>query len=94
MNKKQAVQLWEDTVGDSGDAPTDVELWEYANAVEEKTRKPFVKLVRKWQRKAKEYKSYGKNNNGRYFSLAQLAFDKAYWYTEFAQKLQNRLDAS
>ena len=94
MNKKQAVRLWEDIVGDSGEAPTDTELWQFANAVEEKARKPFVKLVVKWRRKGKEFRAYGKNNSGRYFSLAQLAFDKAHWYTEFAQKLQNRLDAS
>jgi hypothetical protein len=34
MDKDTAVKLWEDTVGDSGAAPTDEELLDYARAVE------------------------------------------------------------
>lgn len=39
MSKSDVVKLWEDTVGDSGEAPTDEELWEFALAVERRLLK-------------------------------------------------------
>lgn len=33
MDEREVVRLWEDTVGDSGEAPTDEELTTFANAV-------------------------------------------------------------
>ena len=34
MSKSDVVKLWEDTVGGSGEAPTDEELWEFPLAVD------------------------------------------------------------
>jgi hypothetical protein len=39
MSEREAVRLWEDTVGDSGEAPTDEELTTFANAVLASSRK-------------------------------------------------------
>jgi hypothetical protein len=33
ISERDAVRIWEDSVGDSGDAPTDAELTAFANAV-------------------------------------------------------------
>ena len=92
VTQKQAVQLWEDHVGDSGHTPTDEELHKFAQAVEEKARKPFVKLYKKWKRKEKEYRSYALNHLdwASRFDLYQGVSDD---YESFAHKLKNRLDA-
>jgi hypothetical protein len=92
VTPKEAVQLWEDHVGDSGQAPTDEELHKFAQAVEEKARKPFVKLHKKWKRKSKEYESTADNNLGN-FSVYRAYQDVSDIYHEFARKLKNRLDA-
>lgn len=92
VTKQEAVQLWEDHVGDSGLAPTDEELHTFALAVEEKARKPFVKLHKKWKRKSKEYESTADNNLANYpmFRAYQDISDN---YHEFSRLLKNRLDA-
>lgn len=92
VTQKQAVQLWEDHVGDSGRAPTDKELHAFALAVEEKARKPFVKLQKKWIRTSKEYESYADNNLGNY-TLFRAYQDISDNYHEFARKLKNRIEA-
>lgn len=91
VTQKQAVQLWEDHVGDSGHAPTDEELHAFALAVEEKARKPFVKLQKKWKRKAKEHQAYADNNYPGVYSDLQEAL--ANGYKHFSKLLKNRLDA-
>lgn len=90
VTKHEAVCLWEDHVGDSGKAPTDEELHAFALAIEAKARKPFKKLVGKWERKAKELTSYGRNNPGT--PSADTAFRSALWYSTLADKLKNRLN--
>lgn len=92
VTRLEAIQLWEDHVGDSGRAPTDDELHAFALAVEEKARKPFVKLYKKWKRKQKEYESYA-YNNVLGFSRYNVCMDIADKYEEFSKKLKNRLDA-
>ena len=92
VTKKDAVQIWEDHVGDSGRAPTDDELHAFALAIEEKARKPFVKLHKKWKRTAKEYETYAYNNILG-FSRYNAYMDVADKYHEFAKKLKNRLEA-
>jgi hypothetical protein len=92
VSQKDAVQLWEDHVGDSGHAPTDEELHKFAQAVEERTRKPFVKLHKKWKRKEKEYRTYALNHIG-WPSRSQLYQTVSDDYNNFAHKLKNRLDA-
>lgn len=89
---QEAVCIWEDNVGDSGHAPTDEELHLFAKAIEEKARKPFVKLHKRWKRKSKEYESMANNNLGN-FSVYRAWQDVSDNYHEFARKLKNRLDA-
>jgi len=91
VTKNEAVCIWEDNVGDSGRAPTDEELHTFALAVEEKARKPFVKLHKKWKRKVKEHKSSAHNNYPGVYSDLQEAL--ANGYEHFATLLKNRLDA-
>ncbi len=92
VTQKEAIELWEDHIGDSGRAPTDVELHTFALVIEEKARKPFVKLAKKWKRKSKEYESNADNNLGN-FSVFRAYQDVSDNYHEFARKLKNRLDA-
>jgi hypothetical protein len=92
VTKKQAVQLWEDHVGDSGRAPTDEELHAFAVAVEEKARKPFVKLQKKMKRKSKEYRSYAEINYGAMF-YHDMYQDISDTFAKFAELLKSRLDA-
>lgn len=92
VTPKEAVQLWEDHVGDSGRAPTDVELHTFALAVEEKTRKPFEKLYKRWKREAKTNRSHAKNNIQAPFYY-DLYMDAAEQFESFAKRLKNRLDA-
>lgn len=87
-----AVCIWEDVVGDSGEAPTDEELHAFALAVEAKARKPFVKLQNKWKRKQKEFRSYQQANPNTTFGDDARMLSNAYGL--FAHKLKNRLDAS
>lgn len=45
LSREEAVKLWEDTVGDSGQAPTDDELLAFANkAVQVSIPSPFEEL--------------------------------------------------
>lgn len=50
----EAVRLWEDNVGDSGESPTGYELYEYANAVCVHSLKPLVDLAEGWSNRATE----------------------------------------
>jgi hypothetical protein len=92
VTKKDAVQIWEDHVGDSGRAPTDDELHAFALAIEEKARKPFVKLQKEWARSSKGLHREANNNsvNGLYEAKLRI---KAIEFSRFAQKLKNRLEA-
>ncbi len=92
VTKQESVQLWEDHVGDSGHAPTDRELHLYAQAIDERARKPFVKLHQRWLRVAKTNRSDAKNNaaSDGYRELYQDAADQ---FSHFAKLLKNRLDA-
>lgn len=92
VTQKQAVQLWEDHVGDSGQAPTDKELHAFALAVEEKARKPFVKLQKKMKRKSKEYRSYADTNYGSIF-YHDMYQDISDTFAKCASLLKDRLDA-
>lgn len=92
VTQKQAVQLWEDHVGDSGHAPTDEELHAFAIAMEEKARKPFVKLHKKWKRASKECETYA-DNNLLNTDLHTRYMDVSNNFHEFARLLKNRLDA-
>lgn len=91
VTRHEAVCLWEDTVGDSGRAPTDAELHLFAEAVEERARKPFVKLHKRWKREAKSNRALARNNVGS--SYYDLFSDAAGDFEDFAQRLKNRLDA-
>jgi hypothetical protein len=92
VTKHEAVCLWEDHVGDSGQAPTDEELHTFARAVEEKARKPFVKLRKKMKRKQKEYQSYADLNNRSVF-YSDMYQDISDTFGKFGKMLKNRLDA-
>lgn len=92
VTQKEAVQLWEDHVGDSGHAPTDEELHAFALAVEEKARKPFVKLQKKMKRKQKEYLSYA-NINAHSAFYYDMYSDISFTFGKFAKILKDRLDA-
>lgn len=93
VTKNEAVCLWEDHVGDSGLAPTDEELHAFALAVEEKARKPFVKLHKKMKRKQKEFQSYADIN---YMSVfySDMYQDISDTFGKFAKLLKNRLDGT
>jgi hypothetical protein len=52
----EAVRLWEDNVGDSGEAPTGYELHVFANAVRTHSLKPLVDLAEGWIKRANEIK--------------------------------------
>lgn len=93
MVEADAVQLWEDTVGDSGESPTDAELLAFANAVEERARKPFVKLAGQWERTSKEYASYAKNNAGLPV-IAEQYQEVSDRFGSFRQRLLNRIEGT
>lgn len=92
VTKNEAVCLWEDHVGDSGRAPTDEELHKFALAIEEKARKPFVKLQKKMKRKQKEFQSYADINvrGAFYHDMYQDISDT---FGKFAKLLKNRIEA-
>lgn len=92
VTKQEAVCMWEDHVGDSGRAPTDAELHRFALAVEEKARKPFVKLHKRWKREAKANRAEARNNFWSP-SYKKLYEESAEEFEFFAKRLKNRLDA-
>jgi len=92
VTKHEAVCLWEDNVGDSGRAPTDLELHTFALAVEEKARKPFEKLHKQWKRAAKSNRAEARNNFWSP-SYKKLYEDSARELELYAKHLKNRLDA-
>lgn len=91
VTRQEAVSLWEDHVGVSGEAPTDAEIHLFAEAVEEHARKPFVKLHKQWKREAKTNRSNARNNVGN--GYWDLYTDAATEFESFAKRLKNRLDA-
>lgn len=92
VTKQRAIELWEDHVGDSGRAPTDVELHLFAIAVEEEARKPFVKLHKRWLREAKSNRTLARNHAAQ-SGYYNLYMDAAEQFKSFAKRLKNRLDA-
>jgi hypothetical protein len=92
VTRQEAVCIWEDHVGDSGHAPTDDELHTFALAVEEKARKPFVKLQKKMKRKQKEFQSYADINAYAAF-YHDMYQDISDTFGKFAKLLKDRLDA-
>lgn len=54
VTRHEAVCIWEDNVGDSGDAPTDEELHTFATAVHKQATQPLVDLAEGWSNRATE----------------------------------------
>jgi hypothetical protein len=52
VTHNEAVRLWEDNVGDSGEAPTGYELHVFANAVRVHSMQPLVDLAEGWTKRA------------------------------------------
>ena len=54
ISTQEAVCLWDDSVGDSGKAPTDQELTDFANAVHTQAIQPYLDRAEVWIKRAEE----------------------------------------